>query len=186
MNTLSSTILTNISLPTTAMEWYILIICLLVAICIASFSTPALIKILKTKDTTGVSILMYLILASGSLCFMLNGILSMINDMENTFTSLIGVTLANVISFLLAFTTLLIKFCHIARAKKLGISEAELCKKLAEKKTNKKASASTSTTAKAEPAKTKTTSASKTKKVGATKKVSSTTKTVSKSKTKKA
>lgn len=186
MNTLSSTILTNMSLPTSPMEWCILIIGLLGAICIASFSTPALIKILKTKDTTWVSILMYLILASGSLCFMLNGILSMINDMENTFTSLIGVTLANVISFLLAFTTLLIKFCHIARAKKLGISEAELCKKLAEKKTNKKASASTSTTVKAEPAKAKTTSASKTKKVGATKKVSSTTKTVSKSKTKKA
>ena len=186
MNTLSSTILTNIRTPEGPMEWCILIIGLLGAICIASFSTPALIKILKTKDTTWVSILMYLILTSGSLCFMLNGILSMYHDMENTFISLIGVTLANVISFLLAFTTLLIKFCHIARAKKLGISEAELCKKLAEKKANKKVSASTSTTAKAEPAKAKTTSASKTKKVGATKKVSSTTKTVSKSKTKKA
>ena len=86
MNTLSSTILTNIRMPEGPMELCILIIGLLGAICIASFSTPALIKILKTKDTTWVSILMYLILASGSLCFMLNGILSMINDMENTLT----------------------------------------------------------------------------------------------------
>ncbi len=102
------------------------------AICIALFSYPALIRLIKTKDSTSISITMFAILSTGSFFFVLNGIFGMIND-SGSVPSLIGVTIANTLSFISAISTLTIKLMNIYKAKKRNISEKQWCESLIKK-----------------------------------------------------
>ncbi|MDE7433615.1 MAG: hypothetical protein K2M43_00450 [Mycoplasmoidaceae bacterium] len=106
------------------------------AICIGIFSFPQLVRVIKTKDTYTVPLLMYCILALGSLCFMTQGIINMAID-PSVWEQVLGVTIANVFSFGISFTVLLIKLVNIFMAKKLKITEEQYCKNKLEKKLKK-------------------------------------------------
>ena len=75
---------------------------------------------------------MFAILSTGSFFFVLNGIFGMIND-SGSVPSLIGVTIANTLSFISATSTLTIKLMNIYKAKKRNISEKQWCELLIKK-----------------------------------------------------
>lgn len=112
------------------MEIFATVLGYLGAICIAVFSSPQLIRVIKTKDTYSVPLLMFSILAFGSFCFMIQGIINICLN-PNIWGTYIGVTIANIFSFILSASVLIIKLIYMYRAKKAGISERDYCLKLA-------------------------------------------------------
>lgn len=112
----------------TVMGWFSFIFGIIGAICIATFTYPSFFKLLKTKDSSGISIIMYLILAIGSTAFIINGILGMV-DNTSVIYSIIGVTVANFLSGFSAWTCLGIRLYQGHKAKKEGLTIQEYCKK---------------------------------------------------------
>ncbi len=112
------------------METFATVLGYLGAICIAIFSSPQLIRVIKTKDTYSVPLLMFSILAFGSLCFTIQGITNICLN-PNIWGTYIGVTIANIFSFILSASVLTIKLIYMYRARKAGMSEKDYCLKLA-------------------------------------------------------
>jgi len=83
------------------MNW-IIIIGLLAATCTTLSFLPQVIKIVKTKKTSDISLLMYVILTTGILLWALYGLLIM--DLP--------VLLANSVTFILALIVLILKIKH--------------------------------------------------------------------------
>jgi len=112
---------------------------LIAAICIAIFSAPQLFRVLKTKDTASVPLVMYAILTFGSLCFVIQGIVNLSLYADTMLLSVLPVTIANCFSLLFAGSVLTIKIAHIIKAKKANITEKQYCEDLAKKCQAKKA-----------------------------------------------
>lgn len=111
------------------MQWYFYI-GLIAAICIAIFTMPQLIQVIKTKHTEGLSIMMLGLLTLGNLCFALNGIGVLTNENLEIGDKLSGglpLLLANAIAFSISTTLLVIKFTHQRQAKKFNVTEKEFC-----------------------------------------------------------
>ena len=83
------------------MNW-IFILGLLAATCTTLSFLPQVIKIVKTKRTSDLSLLMYVVLATGILLWALYGLL----------TRDLPVLLANSITFILALIVLILKIKH--------------------------------------------------------------------------
>lgn len=118
------------------------------AICITIYAYPPLIRCLKTKDTTGINYPMFIILAVGSTCFILDGLLGVISVLishpdwsdGNTVASLvsfISVGVANLSSALGAYWSLIYKTIHRKQAKEHQMSEKEWCDHLLKEKNQK-------------------------------------------------
>lgn len=118
----------------------------LAALGIAIYCVPLLISVLKTKQTSGINLLMFLIVTTSAILFSITGFYSAFSkgvDSETLKSSGtqfgIAVSIANVISALISSITLIIKFNNIFKAKKLKISEKEYEEmKLKQKIENKK------------------------------------------------
>jgi MtN3 and saliva related transmembrane protein len=83
------------------MHW-ITIIGLLAATCTTIAFLPQVIKTVKTKETKDISLLMYIILTTGILLWVVYGLLTM--DLP--------IILANSITFVLALIVLMLKIIH--------------------------------------------------------------------------
>ena len=132
-------LLTDSQTPTDPLFWVSLITGLLAAICIAVYTYPNLIRMIKTKDTTVIPWTMYCILTAGSVLFIINGACGIAYNVNGgqgweVWGLLIGLTLANVLSFISAFITIIIKGLHCSRAKKNNMTEKEYCLHLAKEK----------------------------------------------------
>lgn len=115
-------------MPVTALGWISFIFGIVGAICIATFTYPSFFKLLKNKDSSGISIIMYLILAIGSTAFLINGITGIVDNVK-TLPTVIGVTVANLLSGFSAWTCLGIRLYQGKKAKKEGLTIQEYCKK---------------------------------------------------------
>lgn len=116
------------------------------SICITIYAYPPLIKCLKTKDTSGISYPMFIILCVGSTFFVLDGLLGVISILADknaslsdgttlaSFISFIAVGVANLSSSLGAYWSVIYKTIHIRDAKKHNMSEKEWCDKIANEK----------------------------------------------------
>lgn len=112
------------------MTWYG-IIGLIAALCIAIYSLPQLIKIIKTKDTTGISMLMFIVMFLGDLFFILNaiGILADNNGtaLQTKLSSGLPILIANFISICFCYCILLLKIRNMIWSKRLNLSEKNFC-----------------------------------------------------------
>lgn len=109
-------------------KWYFYV-GIVAAIMIAVFTLPQLISILKHKDTSGVSIPMYIILCTGNFLFALNGIGILTNfsdDLSSRLSGGLPLFLANFIACVIATTILIIKIRNKIWAKRRGITEKQL------------------------------------------------------------
>lgn len=120
----------------TAPEIVLFVIGLIGAISIAIFSLPQIIRIVKTKDTASVPAIMFCILSFGSLCFFIQGLVTMALNGSESLADMLPMTLANFTSFAISTTVLGFKFIYRFRAKKLKMTEKQYCEYLAKK--NKK------------------------------------------------
>ena len=105
----------------------VLVIGILAALCFAIFSIPGLIRIIKTKDTASVSLVMYIIFASGAFLFVLMSIMAMAGYKE---AWIIGITLGNLASLGMALTIIVLKANNMKAAKHNGMTEKQWCDKL--------------------------------------------------------
>ncbi|MCF0227674.1 MAG: hypothetical protein HUJ52_02535 [Malacoplasma sp.] len=129
--------LTENQIPTDPLFWVSFITGILAAICIAVYTYPNLIRMIKTKDTTVIPWVMYCILSAGSLLFIINGVCGIVSNWAagwQVWGLLIGLTAANVLSFASSFITIVIKALHCSNAKKNNMTEKEYCLKLAKEK----------------------------------------------------
>lgn len=115
-------------MPTTTIGWFSFIFGIIGAICIATYTYPSFFKLLKTKDSSGISLIMFAILSVGSTAFLLNGILGMV-DAPKSIPTLIGVTVANLFSGISGWVCVSIRIHQGRMAKKEGICVAEYCKR---------------------------------------------------------
>lgn len=125
--------------------WISFITGLLGAICIAVYTYPTMIQTVKTRDTSHVPAIMFTILGLGSLFFLINGACGIADNAIkgldwDVWGIMIGLTVANLFSFISACITMGLKIHNILKAKKLHITEAEYCERIAKKdsKKNKK------------------------------------------------
>ncbi len=113
-----------------------LIIGIIGSICIAIYTYPTLIKVLTTKDTSNISLIMFIILGIGCLGFITNGILSICTtsspDTQTIITN-VSIIISNGLSFISSSILVTIKLIHINQAKKHNISESEWCTRLKKK-----------------------------------------------------
>ena len=115
------------------------------AICMIAYNIPALIKIHKTKDTSSISIMMFMILAFGAFTFVVSTICTMISTSQSNNASQlaiwspIGVLIGNVFSSSCAVAIALIKWTNMRNAKKNGMTERQWCDKLFKEYQDKKA-----------------------------------------------
>ncbi len=108
------------------------------AICIGIFSSPQLIRVIKTKDTYSIPLLMFAILFIGSLCFTIQGIVNICLS-PNMWDTYVGATIANFFSTVLSGGVLSIKLVHMYFAYKQNITEKQYCEQLlAQKKKGSK------------------------------------------------
>lgn len=113
------------------MAWYFYV-GLIAAICIAIFSTPQLIKTIKTKHTEGLSVIMLLLMVFGDFCFALNGIgilagVKYIPDLNSRLSSGLPLLLANVIAFTISAILLFLKLRSMHYAKIFKTTEKQFC-----------------------------------------------------------
>ncbi|MCQ2747890.1 MAG: PQ-loop domain-containing transporter [Mycoplasmoidaceae bacterium] len=73
---------------------------------------PQLINIIKTKNTTGVPLAMYIILAIGGLCFVISVIGQLAQLKVAALSAALPVLIANAISFGTAIAILIFKFLN--------------------------------------------------------------------------
>ena len=125
--------------------WISFITGLLGAIFIAVYTYPTMIQTVKTRDTSHVPAIMFTILGLGSLFFLINGACGIADNAIkgldwDVWGIMIGLTVANLFSFISACITMGLKIHNILKAKKLHITEAEYCERIAKKdsKKNKK------------------------------------------------
>ena len=105
------------------MDWYFYV-GIMAAILIAIFSMPQLIKMIKTKNSVGISTAMFVLLISGDFLFVIQGI-GMLAKHE--ISGGLPVFLANLISLICSSIVLFFKLRNVANAKKLHITEREFC-----------------------------------------------------------
>ena len=111
---------------------------IIAAICIAVYTFPQLIKLLKTKDSTGISISMFILLVIGDFCFVVQGFISLYGAFKSPDASavqdwlgtMLPVLIANLAGLVGALWTLIIKSQNVLFAKKLGITEKEYCQRV--------------------------------------------------------
>ena len=118
-------------------DWEIaaLVIGILGAVCIGVFSIPGLVRVVKTKDSSSVSMSMFIILAIGGFLFVVSTVVSMIGTHS---PNQIGIAIGNFASMVCALTTISIKVKNIKDAKHNGMTEKQWCDKLALEAQNKK------------------------------------------------
>lgn len=104
------------------LKWYFYV-GIIAAVLIAIFTLPQLITILKHKDTSGISLPMYIILCAGDFMFVLNGLGLLI---DGNLSGGLPIFLANLIAGGIAGTILGIKIRNMIWAKRRGISEKQL------------------------------------------------------------
>ena len=122
------------SVPTNPLFWISFITGLLGAICIAVYTYPSMIQTVRTKNTTGIPVIMFTILGLGSFFFLINGVTGIVYNWAGTWTVwavLIGLAIANLFSFVSAVITMTLKVRNIILAKKYHMTEAQLCDRLA-------------------------------------------------------
>ena len=122
-------------------DWWTItsfILGIIAAICIAIYTFPQLIKLLKTKNSSGISISMFILLVAGDFFFMLQCFISLYGAFQDSDPSvaiqtwlgtMLPVGIANVAGFVGALWTLCIKTKNLLSAKKLGITEKEYFEK---------------------------------------------------------
>ena len=111
---------------------------LVAAFCIGAYTIPQLIMLLKTKDSSGISGPMFLILVIGDIVFITQNFISLIDSLEreggagliNWLTTLFPVLIANLVCVISGSITLTIKLLNQHRAKKANLSEREYCEQL--------------------------------------------------------
>jgi len=110
-------------------KWYFWV-GIIAAICIAVYMMPQLVKILKTKDTSGVSIAMFVIALIGDLCFVLDGI-GIMCDKSSAVSARISaglpILLANLVALIISAVIAIFKFKNMHRAKKMDLTEKVFC-----------------------------------------------------------
>lgn len=108
------------------------------AVGIAVFSSPELIRCIRTKKTSSVNVPLFILLMTSSACFFISGFynISKTDPADTQFAFNLAVSVANVFSFLVPLTILTLKGLNVMKAKKLGITEKEL----EERRTNKTSS----------------------------------------------
>ena len=105
------------------MHWFD-IISLIGAIALAVYIAPQLIKTIKTKDTTSISLAMFLLGAFGSFLFFMSGVASFAAG--NGFTPLIT-GLANLLTFSSSAVMAALKLINMHWAKKFQTTEKQFC-----------------------------------------------------------
>lgn len=105
------------------MNWYFWV-GMIAAGCVAIYNIPMFIKILRTKNTSGISLLMYIFLVLGCWLFFLQGI-GMIFD--KNFNGGLPLLLANLFSGLVSTIILVIKCNNMIKATALNITEKKYC-----------------------------------------------------------
>lgn len=131
------------------MKWYGYV-GFIAAFCIAIYSLPQFIKIIKTKNTTAISALMFITMFFGDLFFILQAIGILADKSVDSVTRLstgLPNLLANLIAISICSCILFLKIRNMVWSKKLSISEKKFCEnyqksvaeiiKLKEKKMNK-------------------------------------------------
>ena len=113
---------------------------IIAAACIAVYTFPQLFRLLKTKNSFGISISMFILLVIGDFFFILQCFISLygaFNDknqasaVEQWLCTMLPVGITNIAGFTGALWTLLIKAKNVLFSKKLGISEKEFCERVA-------------------------------------------------------
>lgn len=109
---------------------------IIAAICIATYTFPQLVKLLKTKNSNGISISMFIILVVGDFFFILQCFISLYSAFVNSslqewIVTMLPVGIANIAGFTGALWTLCIKAKNALYVKKLGITEKEYCERVA-------------------------------------------------------
>jgi len=109
------------------MKWYG-IIGLFAAICIGVYMMPQLIKTIKTKDTSGISIAMFIIALVGDLFFVIDGI-GILADKSNAqrLSAGLPILLANLAALIISAIIAFFKFRNMYMAKKLNMTEKTFC-----------------------------------------------------------
>lgn len=98
------------------------------AIGISIFSSPELVRCIKTKKTSGVNVYLFGLLMFSSACFFISGFYNVSKEIAlgaTDYAFSLAVAVANVFSFIVPLIILLIKASNIIKAKKLGITEKE-------------------------------------------------------------
>lgn len=106
------------------MQWYG-IIGLIAAVCIAAFTIPQLVQVLKTKNTCGLSAIMLGLLTFGDFCFAINGI--GVLAVEHSLSGGLPLLLANAISCTISAILLFLKLRAMHYAKKFQTTEKQFC-----------------------------------------------------------
>ena len=119
-----------------AYEIAALIIGVLGAIFIAIFSIPGLVRIVKTKDTASVSMLMFILLAIGVFLFVVNAIITMSG--KRTAADL-GICIGNLSSMSCALAAVILKAKAQRQAKKHNMTEKQWNEKMFKAAQDKKA-----------------------------------------------
>lgn len=113
------------------------------AICIAIYTFPLLIRVIKAKDSSIISAPMFSILCAGDLLFTVQCLISLANSISkntvNTWlVTMLPVFVANIICLISGVITLSIKLINCYRAKKANMTEQEYCAKLVAKANERK------------------------------------------------
>ena len=122
----------------TTIEIISFILGLIASLCISIYTIPQLILLIKSKDSSGISAPMFLILIIGDLFFVAQCVVSLFkfisdNNVIKWFTTLLPVLFANIVCIICGSITLTIKLKNYFGAKKANISEREYCNNLLNK-----------------------------------------------------
>lgn len=117
------------------MSWYGCI-GLIAATCVAIYNIPMFIKILKTKNTAGISLIMYILLVIGCWFFLIDGLGIMV--VEKSLDAGLPIFLANLISGTVSTIILVVKCKNMINAKAANLSEAKYCEEKLLQTENKK------------------------------------------------
>lgn len=113
------------------MDLAITIIMTIGAAFIAIFSLPNLIYVIKTKNTNGVNLWMYIIFTIACICFSIYGFgIVLANNLKGG----LPVLLANALCVIIACVTLTYKIINLKKAKSNNMTEMEYWKEHYEKR----------------------------------------------------
>lgn len=115
------------------MKWYVGI-GLFAAALVAIYNIPMFIKIMKTKNTAGISLIMYILLVVGCWGFFIQGAGMMV---DNQLFEGLPLFLANLISGIFSTIILTIKCKNMIRSKAANLSEAKYCEEKLLQRKNK-------------------------------------------------
>jgi uncharacterized protein with PQ loop repeat len=98
------------------------VVMILGAVFIGIFSLPNLISVLKTKNTAGINLPMYIIFVASCICFSIYGLgMALDNNLLGGLPTLIS----NCFCVVIGMITLVIKFCNMHKARKAHMTEIE-------------------------------------------------------------